>query len=297
MPQAGMSFGNEEIRDAVPIIFAAKVLKVIEDKLVFGKIATKEYEGEINEVGDRVVIRGLGEVTIRKYDPKAAKAVPEDPVQYETPQDSAIFLDVDQAYYYGISEGDIKKKQSDLNHMANYAEKAGFGLDKKVDSYIANLYNKGAMGDTPYVLATSLDSAKITSTIGELWDALELVNVDRKWIVLPSWVILRLLYAGIVKAEDLKGELKNGFIGRVLNFNMYQSNRVAKPDETKWHNAIMAGSYDSIAFVQQLLQSESLRLPGDFASATRGLHVWGSRVIKPKELYWADMTGKAESQV
>ena len=297
MPQAGMSFGNEEVRDAIPIIFAAKVLKEIEDKLVFGKIATKEYEGEINNVGDRVVIRGLGEVTIRKYDPKAAKAVPEDPVQYETPQDSAIFLDVDQAYYYGIGMGDIKKKQSDLNHMTNYAQKAGFGLDGKVDAYIASLYNKGAMGDTPYVLATSLDSAKITSTIGELWDALQLVNVDKKWIVLPSWVILRLLYAGIVLAEDLKGNLKNGFIGQVLNFDMYQSNRVAKPDETKWHHAIMAGSYDSIAFVQQIIETEQLRLASDFATVQRGLHVWGSRVIKPKELYWADVTGKAESKV
>jgi len=297
MPQAGMSFGNEEIRDAVPVVFAAKVLKEIDDKLVFGKIATKEYEGEISNVGDRVVIRGLGEVTIRKYDPKAAKAVPEDPVQYETPQDSAIFLDVDQAYYYGISEGDIKKKQSDLDHMTNYAAKAGYGLDKKVDSYIASLYNKGAMGDTPYVLATSLDSEHITSALGELWDALELQNIDRKFIVLPSWIILRLLYAGIVHADDLKGELKNGFVGRVLQFDMYQSNLCAKPDETKWHNAIMSGSYDSIAFVQQIIESEQLRLQGDFASATRGLHVWGSRVIKPKELYWADLTGKAESKV
>ena len=54
MPQAGMSFGNEEIRDTVPIIFAAKVLKVIEDKLVFGKIATKEYQGEINDLLGRI---------------------------------------------------------------------------------------------------------------------------------------------------------------------------------------------------------------------------------------------------
>lgn len=297
MPQEGMSFGNEEIRDAVPIIFAAKVLKVIDDKLVFGKIATKEYEGEINEVGDRVVIRGLGEVTIRKYDPKAAKAASVDPVQYETPQDSAIFLDVDQAYYYGLSEGDIKKKQSDLNHMTNYADKAGFGLDKKVDTYIASLYNMGAMGATPYVKDTTVDSASVTSAIGELWDALELANIDRKFIVLPSWVVLRLLYAGIVAADDLKGELKNGFIGRVLNFEMYQSNRCAQPDTTKWHHAIMAGSYDSIAFVQQILETESLRLPGDFASATRGLHVWGSRVIKPKELYWADLQGVVETHI
>lgn len=297
MPQPGMSFGNEEIRDAVPIVFAAKVLKEIDDKLVFGKIATKEYEGEISNVGDRVIIRGLGEVTIRKYDPKTAKAVPEDPVQYETPQDSAIFLDVDQAYYYGIGMGDIKKKQSDLNHMTNYAQKAGFGLDLKVDSYIASLYNMGAMGSTPYVLNASLDSEKITSTIGELWDALQLVNIDKKFIVLPSWAVLRLLYAGIVNADDLKGELKNGFIGHVLNFDMYQSNRCAAPDATKWHNAIMAGSYDAIAFVQQIIESETLRLSSDFVTVQRGLHVWGSRVIKPKELYWADMTGKAETKV
>lgn len=297
MPQAGMSFGNQEIRDAVPIIFAAKVLKVIDDKLVFGKIATKEYEGEIENVGDRVVIRGLGEVTIRKYDPKAAKAAGKNPVQYETPQDSAIFLDVDQAYYYGISEGDIKKKQSDLDHMTNYAQKAGYGLDKKVDAYIASLYNMGALGATPYVKDTSVDSASVTSALGELWDALELVNIDRKYIVLPSWVVLRLLYAGIVNADDLKGELKNGFIGRVLNFEMYQSNRCYNINSEKWHHAIMAGSYDSIAFVQQILETEALRLQGDFASATRGLHVWGSRVIKPKELYWADLQGVVETQI
>jgi len=297
MPQAGMSFGNEEIRDSIPVIFAAKVLKVIEDKLVFGKIATKEYEGEISEVGSRVVIRGLGEVTIRKYDPKTAKAVPEDPIQYETPQDSAIFLDVDQAYYYGISEGDIKKKQSDLNHMANYAEKAGFGLDQKVDAYIASLYNTGDWSATPYVKDTTVDSKSATSAIGELWDALQKVNVDKKFIVLPSWLILRLLYAGIVMAQDLKGELKNGFIGRILNFDMYQSNRCAMVDATPMHHAIMAGSYDSLAFVQQLIESESLRLQGDFASATRGLHVWGSRCIKPKELYWADLQGVREVNI
>ena len=297
MPQSGMSFGNEQIRDAVPIIFAAKVLKEIEDKLVFGKIATKEYEGEISNVGDRVVIRGLGEVTIRKYDPKAAKAVPEDPIQYETPQDSAIFLDVDQAYYYGISIGDIKKKQSDLNHMTNYAQKAGYGLDVKVDAYIASLYNKGVGGDVAYVTDASVDAKTVTSAIGELWDALELVNIDRKFIVLPSWVILRLLYAGIIMAQDLKAELKNGFIGRVLNFDMYQSNRCAEVDATRWHHAIMAGSYDSIAFVQQMIETESVRLTSDFVSATRGLHVWGSRVIKPKELYWADLQGVAETNI
>ena len=105
-----------------------------------------------------------------------------------------------------------------------------------------------------------------------------------------------MLLAGILKAQDLKGELKNGFVGNVLNFDMYQSNRCVALAGTK-HNAIMAGSYDSIAFVQQIIESEVLRLETRFADAVRGLHVWGSRVIKPKELFWADMTYTAESSI
>ena len=286
-----INFGDAAIRDAIPIIFSAKILKVIDDKLVFGKIATKEYQGEISEKGSRVVIRGIGDVTINEYDDTGSPAV-----SYEAPKDSAIFLDVDKAYYYGIVIGDIKKKQADINFMTPYANKAGYGLDKKVDTFIAALYSKGAGGATAYVTDATCDTYSITSLIGELWDACEGVNVERKWIVLPSWMILKLLLAGIVQAQDLKGTLKNGFVGNVLNFDMYQSNRCTALAGTK-HNAVMAGSYDSIAFVQQILESESLRLETRFADAIRGLHVWGSRVIKPKELFWADVTYAAEEEI
>ena len=283
-----INFGDAAIRDTIPVIFSAKVLKVIDDKLVFGKIATKEYEGEISEAGSRVVIPGIGEVTINEYDDT-------NDITYEAPKDSAIFLDVDKAYYYGIVIGDIKKKQSKIDFMTPYAAKAGYGLDKKVDTFIAALYDKTAVG-AAYVTDATVDTYSITSTIGELWDACEGVNIDRKWIVLPSWMVLKLLLAGIVQANDLKGELKNGFIGRILNFDMYQSNRCTALAGTK-HNAIMAGSYDSIAFVQQIIESEALRLEKRFADAIRGLHVWGSRVIKPKELFYADCTYAAEEEI
>ena len=285
-----INFGNAAIRDTIPIIFAAKVLKVIEDKLVFGKIATKEYQGLISKKGSRVEIKGLGEVTINEYDDTATPAV-----VYEAPKDSAIFLDVDKAYYYGIAMGDIKEKQSDVNFMTDYAGKAGYGLDKKVDTFIASLYDQTATG-AAYVSDTTCDTATVTSVIGELWDACEGVNIEKKFIVLPSWVILKLLLAGILKAQDLTGELKNGFVGNVLNFDMYQSNRCVALAGTK-RNVIMAGSYDSIAFVQQIIESEVLRLETRFADAVRGLHVWGSRVIKPKELFWADMTYAAETTI
>jgi len=285
-----INFGDPAIRDAIPVIFSGKVLKAIDDRLVFGKIATKEYQGEISQSGSRVTILGLGDVTINEYDDTAGT-----PVEYEAPADSSIFLDVDKAYYYGIVIGDIKKKQSKIDFMTPYATKAGYGLDKKVDTFIAALYDKTATG-AAYVADTTVDTYSIVSDIGELWDACEGVNVGKKWIVLPSWIVLKLQLAGIVQAQDLKGSLKNGFIGHVLNFDMYQSNRCTALAGTK-HNAIMAGSYDSIAFVQQIIESESIRLESRFADAIRGLHVWGSRVIKPKELFYADLTYAAEEEI
>ena len=285
-----INFGDPAIRDTIPVIFSAKVLSVIDDKLVFGKIATKEYQGEISEKGSRVQIPGIGDVTINEYDDTAGT-----PVSYEAPADSAIFLDVDKAYYYGIVIGDIKKKQSSFDFMTPYAAKAGYGLDKKVDTFIASLYDQTAHG-AAYVTDATVDTYSITSLIGELWDACEGVNVDKKWIVLPSWMVLKLLLAGIIQAQDLKGELKNGFIGRVLNFDMYQSNRCTALAGTK-HNAVMCGSYNAIAFVQQMIESESIRLESRFADAIRGLHVWGGRVIRPKELFYADVTYAAEEEI
>jgi hypothetical protein len=291
-----INFGDAAIRDAIPVIFSAKVLKEIDDKLVFGKIATKEYQGEISEKGSRVVIRGIGDVTINEYDDTKVVSGTDAPVQYEAPKDSAIFLDVDKAYYYGIVIGDIKKKQSDINFMTPYAQKAGYGLDKKVDTFIADLYDKTAVG-AAYVADASVDTTTVTSVIGELWDACEGVNIEKKFIVLPSWVTLKLLLAGIIHAQDLKGTLKNGFVGNVLGFDMYQSNRCHVLTTGTKNHAIMAGSYDSIAFVQQMIESESIRLETRFADAIRGLHVWGSRVIKPKELFYADMTYAVETKI
>ncbi|MCK4321997.1 hypothetical protein KAX08_05735 [candidate division WOR-3 bacterium] len=180
--------------------------------------------------------------------------------------------------------------------MTPYAAKAGYGLDKKVDTFIADLYDKTAVG-AAYVTDATVDTETVTSVIGELWDACEGVNVEKKFIVLPSWVTLKLLLAGIIHAEDLKGTLKNGFVGNVLGFDMYQSNRCHVLTAGTKNHAIMAGSYDSIAFVQQIIESEALRLETRFADAIRGLHVWGSRVIKPKELFYADMTYVAETKI
>ena len=289
------------VRDAIPVIFAATLLEEIKNLLVFGKIASKNYVGEIKEKGDRIKLKGYGDVTINDYYPGDATWDAANPngITYQEVEAAAIFLDIDHAKDYAIKLHDITELQSDPDARASYAKKAAYGLEAEVDKYIAGLYTQSAKGT--YVRKhAAMTTTLITSYIGELWDNLSGVNVERKWITIPPWVALKLLLAGIIHAEDLKGELKNGFIGRILQFDMFMSNNCpALTPATAGYkrNIITAGSYEAIAFADQMIEAESLRSQGYFADLIRGLHVWGARVIKPKELFYLDLEYAPETTI
>ena len=280
------------MRDAIPVIFAATLLEELKNELVFGKVATKQYSGGIKEKGDRIKLKGYGGVTINDYDPDTA-------LSYEKPHAAGQFLDIDQAKDYAVELPDITELQSDPAARAHYAKEAAYGLREEVDTYIAALYSSSARG-TYVQKGTAITTALVTSYIGQLWTELNKVNVKKKWIIIPPWVSLKLLLAGIIHAEDLKGELKNGFIGRVLQFDMFMSNNcTALTPVTAGYdrNIIMAGSYQSIAFADQMTQSESLRSIDYFSDLIRGLHVWGAKVIKPKELFYNDFEYAPETTI
>lgn len=289
------------VRDAIPVIFAATLLQELKNKLVFGKIAFKKHSGEIKQKGDRIKLKGYGGVTIHDYNPgdPTWDAAHPNGITYETPEAADIFLDVDHAKDYGIKLHDITELQSDPAAREHYAKEAAYGLDEEVDKYIASLYTQSALG-TAVLSHTGMTTALITSYISELWTRLKDVNVDKKFIVIPPWVSVKLKLAGILSAEDLKAELENGFIGRVLQFDMYMSNNCPElTPVTAGHrrNIIIAGSYQSIAFVDQMTETESLRSQGYFADLIRGLHVWGARVVKPKELFYLDLEEAPETTI
>jgi hypothetical protein len=52
-----------------------------------------------------------------------------------------------------------------------------------------------------------------------------------------------------------------------------------------------------MAFVDQMTEAETLRSQGYFADLVRGLHVWGGRLIKPKELVYLDLEEAPETTI
>ena len=58
----------------------------------------------------------------------------------------------------------------------------------------------------------------------------------------------------------------------------------------------MAGSYNAIVYAEQILKSRMIKdVPGSFAAQCDGLHVFGAKVIKPKELVRVTATQAAAS--
>jgi hypothetical protein len=274
---------------STPVIFSSKVLEELQKELVLGKIANKEYEGEL-EYGSEIVLTGRGKPTISPYTGT---------VTWQNIQNAQITLRVDQQYYFAQTIEDIDKFQSNIDYMAGYAKDGAHGLELKVDDYIAGLYSQSGhaavLDDDSVDVATAIGDITLMHTVLAENDVPE----NNMWICIPPWLADKLELAGLYHAQKVAGEVVNGFIGHILHFDVYVSNNLkyagALADRDHY---VMAGSYDSIAYVGQIKKTDIFdKLEDQMAGGVRMLHVWGAKVVKPKELIYATLKYAAETTI
>lgn len=277
-----------QIRESIPVIYSAKVLEELENALVFGHVATKEFEGEAKK-GNRVIVTGIADPTVKPYTGAS--------ITYEDLIDGAIQIDITEEDYIAYQIDDIDKFQSNVDYMGKYAKKAAYALKAKVDTTLAGLYTESAHGSA-YITDGTVDTATCTSVLTELHTALAEANVPegQMWCIIPWWYVDKLRLVGIAKGIEERGGVYNNFITNALGFDIYASNNVAGTKGSSEY--IMAGSYDAIAYCSQIEESQIFpQLEDYFKAAARTLHVWGYKVIKPKELFYADVIYAAETAV
>lgn len=275
------------LNESIPVIYSAKVMEALQKLLVFGAIARRDFEGELR-YGDRVIIRGYGDPTVGDYDGTA--------ISWETIDDSAIQLDITERKYTAIKIDDVDKFQSDIAYMNRMAKKSAYFLAKKIDTTIAGLYS-----ESPHAAVNTDADVDAATVIGDLTrHHTEMAQNDipegNMWIVVPPWVKDSLYMAGIYQANKTAGELVNGYMGNVLDMDMYVSTNCAGSYGSSEY--IMSGSYDAIALVEQIKESDFFeKFEDTFGSGMRTLHVWGYKVVKPQELYYSDLTYTDESNL
>jgi len=278
-------------------VWSGKLVEKLYATTVFGEICSTEYEGEIKGMGDNIVIRTVPDVTVSDYTIGSTFSQ----ADYATPNSASVELPIDKAKKFLIRVNTVDRSQSDLDLAEIFAEEASMKLKIEIDKSVIQNLDSGVHADnkgaTAGVLSNDLDlgvtgtpisitESNAVSHILKMGQVLDEQNVgdEGRLIVLPSWYIRRLKGSDL-KTASLTGDamtpLRNGKVGMIDRFTVYQSNNL---DQTSARTNIIAGHSAGLAFAAQITENERMQNPWDFGHLQRGLCVYGFKVVEGKFL-------------
>jgi hypothetical protein len=283
----------------IPVLFAKKLLRNFYANSCYQLISNTEYEGQIKQVGDSVIIRKAPVLTIGNYEVGGT-------ISYEVPTSTAVELNIDTAKYWAYRIDDIDELESDLALMSEFSSAAASQLEVAIDTDVLAVWaagsaaaNKGATAGAEsgmINLGTGVSaSTSVAITGGESGTALDHImscnqvldeqNVpdDGRWIVLPSWYIT-MLKTGVLRRADVTGDsqgvVRSGVAGMIDKFTVIRSNNLPW-DNTYKNSTIIFGNKEACTFAMQLTKTDTLQIQDSFGQYVRGLAVYGKGVVQP----------------
>jgi len=286
----------------IPQVWSGKLVEKFYTATVFGAIANTDYEGEISDYGDQVIIRTTPTLTITDYQIG-------DALNYETPINANTTLDINKGKYFAFTLDDVDSMQSDINLMDDWAEDASEQMKIAVDSdVITNIItdvstdnkgiaagvisgdiNLGATG-TNGDAAIQITSSTILDYIIDMGTVLDEQNVPEtgRWLVMPAWMVATIKKSDLKDASlagDTTSIMRNGLVGMVDRFMLYLSNNIVGITEgTATLYKPIGGHSSGLTFAAQMTKMETLPNPDTFGQLVRGLNVYGYKVIEGKYL-------------
>lgn len=299
----------------IPAVWSAKLNAKFYAASVFAAICNTDWEGDVSNMGDKVIINNIPDITISDYTAGT-------PLTYQAPTPNTVEMNVDQGKSFAFQLNDVLAYQSQPELMDMFSGDAAEQMRVAIDmACLRDNFNGGAAankGSTAgaqslgYNLGTDLapivlTSANVLSKILELAAVLDEQNVPEtdRFLVIDPLTRTLLMGSNLAQAQfmgDPKSMVRNGMIGMIDRFTVYVSNQLpraaagkafpTKADPTGATNltnaikrrAIIAGHKSAIAFASQMTKTETLRNPSDFGDLVRGLNVYGYKVVKDTSL-------------
>jgi len=281
----------------IPEIWSGRMIVKFYKATCLAEISNTDYEGEIKEMGDTVIIRSTPTITINDYS-KGQK------LDYENPESTPLELLIDKAKYWAFECDDIDLYQSDIKLLDNWSGDAAQQMKITIETKVwEDIYddmdssNTGATAgkeSSSFDIGTSGSPVQITKAnvldyivdCGTILDEQNVPETER-WFVIPAWM------AGLIKKSDLKdasltgdpqSPIRNGRLGVIDRFTLYSSNTLYSVSDTVTCYYSMFGHISALTFASQITKTEQLRAETTFADLVRGLQVYGYKVIKPEAL-------------
>ncbi|MEQ9093072.1 MAG: P22 phage major capsid protein family protein, partial [Miltoncostaeaceae bacterium] len=261
-----------------PEVWAAELLLELRNRLVYGSVANRQYEGEIRDYGDTVNINSISRPTVATYTPNSTTITPE---QLTTAQRKLL---IDQAKYFAFEIDDVDARQVRGDLIPQAMSESAYALSDVADGYIASLYVDAQAANT--ISATAVTSGAIAySQLNKLRTKLDEASVPKsgRWAILPPWYVELLLEDDRLVRLDASGSqegLREGMVGRMLGFDIWESNNTPTLDSGD-DSVVVAGYPGAISYAEQIAKVEAYRPEDGFADAVKGLHLYGAKVVRP----------------
>jgi hypothetical protein len=270
----------------IPQIWSGKLIEKFYASTVLAAIANTDYEGEIKNFGDTVIIRTKPTISIAPYQIDMPLAPPQRPSSPTTQ------MTIDKGFYFNLIEDDVIAVQSDLNLLSMWSDDAAQQMKITIDTAVlatidagVDANNKGlAAGKISQSINLGATGTPVALTSANILNYIvDLGTVMGRWIIIPAWV------AGLIKKSDLRNAsisgdgtslMRNGRIGGLDRFTLYSSNLLPVAAEGAVNaTRIFAGHPHGLSFASQVSKMETLRSELAFGTLMRGLQVYGSKVL------------------
>jgi N4-gp56 family major capsid protein len=271
------------ITQMLPQIWSARILAKLEKNLVFAQpgVVNRDYEGDIRADGDRVHIHSFNDLTVSSYVKNSTT------ITYENLTDTRVTLLIDQSKYFAFKVDDIDAAQMRPELIDAAADRAAYQLAEESDGYVAGLYSGASTSAPDNTIETSqFTTSNVYQKFVDLSVLMDTVNLpaEGRYAVIPPWVKGLLLQNSSFLAAKSDAVL-NGEIGQIAGIRLLVSNNVKTTGSAPVVSHIMAGHPSGLAYAEQIVNVEGLRLEGSFADAVRGLHLYGAKVLDGARLF------------
>ena len=301
----GNSVSGQNNSFFLPKVYSKQVLNFFRKASVAEAITNTDYAGEIAGFGDSVRIIKEPEITVYTYERGAN-------VTQTKLTDQEITLIVDTANAFKFIVDDIETNMSHVNFRDTATSSAAYALRDAFDEgVIASMFSGVSASSPNHVLgsdsATDLASGTFDGTgnldigfdssehdpidvLGHMARLLDEQNVpeEGRWFLAsPDFYEVLASSSSKLLSVDYnagQGSIRNGLVtsGLLRGFNMYKSNNIA--DTSNAAGKCIAGHISSTATAQTITSTEVIRDPDSFGDIVRGLHVYGTKVLRGEAL-------------
>ncbi len=280
------------VQNFIPVLWSARILKELDKQHMLVKNCSTEYSGEINGKGSKVKINSINTPTIGDYVPNTTVITP------EQLKDESRMLEITESKFFAFELDAVDEKQSTGGLLEEGLRKAVIGLKDVSEQFVATKFTEAENT----VTEASLTSGNFFSTMMKAKRLLLRNNVGENAMVLevtPEVYEKGVLADIVFNHQDNGDMIRKGTYSQSLGMMVYVSNNipVTITDQDVIQSFCAMRTKEAIGYAEQIMKTEKYMPENSFSEAVKGLHVYGAKTIKPKEMVYLDLKTAAETTI